>query len=162
MIRTNEMTLIAVIDPTSLVSDSGGVYEYKADIYFKQFSNDDGSYVKDLADGRHKASWEKVPLITQWDLSLLDMPTVVLPCLNKGEHFESLITTPLPPNLWPDDPEDGDIPIYDEDEDKYIPLSPQNFIRYDVTTKQLQVNIAGVWTKITGGQAVPFPPLPES
>lgn len=29
-----------------------------------------------------------------------------------------------------------------------------NLIRYDLTTKQLQVNVGGTWTMITGGQAV--------
>jgi len=81
-----------------------GIYKYSALLYYKQFSPipDSDNYTKDTALSQYKVSENSITLLSATDLSTLlysdaELQTVVVPCINKGGHFENILISPIVP-----------------------------------------------------------------
>jgi len=87
------------------VTPFNGVYKYEAKLYYKQFSaiKDSANYERDAELGQYKAASSNVTLLSSIDLSAFvdeeaELQTVVVPCINKGSYFESLLITGFVPD----------------------------------------------------------------
>ena len=119
------------MEVNSSVTPFNGVYKYEAKLYYKQFSaiKDSENYERDAELGQYKAASSNVTLLSSIDLSAFvdedaEVQTVVVPCINKGSYFESLLTTTpsvIPDMVSIDHNDDGELQIYRFDEG--LPLS---------------------------------------